>query len=309
MKSRQVGYVLMALIAIGIAGLIARAVTSGPEELVLSGILPLAEDVIDRVTIESEDGEAELINIGDAWFIQDHRVFLPRLSQFWSTVEDFDGARLIATKTANHERMGVADGQGTTVSFYVGAGIQERFIIGKWTPDVRLCYLRRAGNDEVYGIPCPFADTFVADTDSWRDPVVVRIPSSEVESVTFTYPDEELVLRQRDDQWVVARGDEEHRADFVAVASILQALELVIARGFAGDEEARGLRFETPDAMLRIVTKEGSTVPTTRLRLLERGDGSYYLKTPVQPAVFILDPISATTLLKRAEDLMRDGGG
>ena len=41
MKSRQVGYVLIALIVIGISGLLYRVVLGGTDEFILEGMLPI----------------------------------------------------------------------------------------------------------------------------------------------------------------------------------------------------------------------------------------------------------------------------
>ena len=57
MGSKQVGYVLIALIAIGVAGLVLRLIAAGSSELTLEGILPVSPDVIDQVTITRSNGQ------------------------------------------------------------------------------------------------------------------------------------------------------------------------------------------------------------------------------------------------------------
>ena len=304
MKSRQVGFVLMALIAIGIAGLIFRVASFGSEELVLTGLLPLPKDVINKVSIRSDESEAQLVRISDAWRIGNHPVFQPALNRFWNVVEEIDGAQLIATNPVNHERMGVAKGQGTTVSFFLGGSVQEQFIVGKWTPEVGLCYLRRSGRDEVYGVPCPSPNIFDPNPDGWRNPLIVSIPRTEVESVSFTYPDEEFVLKVSEGDWIVESVIEEAPANFIRVSGILATLNLLLALGFADDDEAKGLKFDVPDASVRVVTRAGSTSPTTRLRFLRRDDSSYYVQTPAKPGVFIVDGSLADRLLLKKEDLL-----
>ena len=301
--------VLMALIALGIAGLIGRVVSSGPDELVLSGLLPIDPTVITKVTVKLEDSEAKLVRIGDTWTIQNQPVFLPKLAQFWAAVSQIDGAQLIAKNPSNHERMRVTKDKGIALAFYLGDFIQEQFVIGEATPDVRLCYLRRSGKDEVYGIPCTGPNIFDADPNGWRNPVVVSIPRTEVESVTFTYPDDEFVLEIGDAEWVIVSGGEEQPADLRSVAGVLATLELLIASDFVGDEEADGLEFGLSDASLRIVTRQGATTPTTRLRFLERDDTSYYVSTPVQATVFVVDRGVIDGLLKLREDFLPDTGG
>ena len=309
MKGRQVGLVLVALIAIGIAGLIIRAVSSGSDELVLSGLLPLPRDVIDKVIVRSEESEAELIRIGDTWVVGGNPVFPPKLEPFWAAVSDFEGAQLIAMNPVSHEPMGVGTGQGTRVSFFLGPAIQEQFIIGKWSRDVRLCYIKRFLKDEVYGIPCLRPDIFDPDPDGWRNPVVVAIPRNEVESVTFAYPEEQFALQITAEGPVVVSGGEEQPANFFLVDALLSTLEVLVSSGFADEQEAKGLRFDVPDALVRVVTFEGAPTPTTSLRFLVRDDTSYYLKTPTQSTVFILDRDFANGLLRRSGDLLLEDGG
>ena len=90
---------------------------------------------------------------------------------------------------------------------------------------------------------------------------------------------------------------------------MLSALEFLAASGFANEEETKGLKFDPGDASVRVVTKQGSDTPTTRLRFLERDADSYYLRTPTQPTVFILDRDAADTLLKTKEELLAGGDG
>jgi hypothetical protein len=206
--------------------------------------------------------------------------------------------------------MGVATEQGKTLSFFMGRALQEQFILGECNLTTPLCFLRRAGDDDVYGIPYPLppftdADVFEPHGDAWRDPVVAAIPRDEVESLTITYPDEQLTLRiGGEGEWVVLSGDgEETRADSALVDQMLSVLEVIVAAGFATDEEATGLRFDSPDATVRVVTKEGAEAPTTSLRILRRDDITYFLRTPTKSSVYIMDAGFVDALLAREADL------
>ena len=314
MKSRQVGYVLMAMIALGIIALIARILTSSPDELVLSGLLPITTDVVDTIIIESADGRsrAKLVRPGESriWTINNQKVFEPKLNIFWSLVADFDGAQLVATNPDNHERMGVADGQGTVLTFMVRDFEQEKFVIGQWSPDAALCYLRRPGKTDVHAIECPgrASDVFDPDPEGWRDPIVMAISRNEVQSITFTYADEEFVLAIEGGEIVVLSGGEQEFADVFQVERVMQAVEGLLADGFAHEEIVKTLAFDSPDAVVRVVTHEGAESPTTRLRLLRRDDGSYYARTGASPTVYILSERVASQLLISRSELVESGG-
>ena len=307
MKSRQVGLVLIALIAIGIAGLIARAVSSGSDELVLSGLLPLSPDVVDTVNLRSGRSVAELRRIGTdatSWRVGDFPAFSPKLLEFWSAVSDIDGAQLVARNPANHSRMGVADGQGTVMEFFLGGAIQEQFLVGKWSQDVRLCYLRRPRKDEVYSIPCASPDVFDPDPDGWRNRIVLRVPRTAVESIAFTNPDEEdFAVAITPLGFALISEDGQEPADNGLVLNILLALEnLPEATGFASKEEMEDLRFDASTPSIVISTFEESGIPTTRLRFIPRDDLSYYVKNPADSPVYIMDRDLVEFLLKRKED-------
>ena len=296
----------MALIAVGIVGLIFRVVTSGSDALVLSGILPISQEVVTKVTIRSDESETNLIRSGDTWRVGAQSVFPPKLGQFWGAVSEIDGAQLISVNEETQERIGVASGQGIVVSFFLGDFIQEEFTIGKWTSDVRLCYVRRSGKVEVHAIECPVpaSTIFDPDPDGWRNPVVSVIPRQEVESVAFSYPDEQFILKISEGQWVVDDGRGELPANPAQVDRLLSILEVLVASGFAEDDEAEDLDFTVSDASLRVATFEGAGAPTTRFRLLKRDDISYYLKTPAQATTFIIDGALARELMKRIGDFL-----
>ena len=131
MKQRQVAYVLVALILLGVAGLILRIISPTANESVLSGLLPISRDVIDRVQITSRDTEVELTKIAGEWWADSHVAFTPKLDMFWSTVGYIPGAQLVARKPKHHSVFGISEGQGTTVTFYLGPSLQEQLKIGK----------------------------------------------------------------------------------------------------------------------------------------------------------------------------------
>lgn len=310
MKSRQVGFVLIAMIVIGVAGLVIRVVSSGTDEVVLSGLLPISSDVVNRVVITKEEepsSEAMLVRLGDTWTINNQPAFTPKLDMLWTAVSDIqNNAQLVATNPRNHKRMGVEQSDGIVVSFYLDEFEQEKFIIGKWSSNVGLCYIRRPQKKEVYGIPCPApvsaSEIFDPRPEGWLDPIIISIPRSEVESVAFTYPDDEFVVSLEEGDWVLVDEKESEPANLIQIDTMLRSLELLFADGFASEEESRGLDFEGSFASVRIVTASGASVPTTRLRILERDDISYYLKTPARPTIFIVNKNLIDLLLRSKVD-------
>ncbi len=306
MESKQVGYVLIALIVIGVAGIALRLIAAGSSELTLEGILPVSPDVIDRVTIAAPSGsDASLEKINDVWQIEREDAFVPKLNQLWTAAQDIDGAQLVAMNPANHTRMGVQEGQGINVAFWRDEFKQEEFIVGNWSQDVRLCYLRKPARDEVYAVPCPFGNIFDSSADGWRNPVIASIPRDAIVSIEFEYPHEEFVLQRVERGWLAQSGDTSEPANVFAVNAVLATLEGFIAGGFAPPNEAEGLDFTGPEGIsVRIITSEESGFPTTRVRLLPRNEVSLYAKTPRRPNVFIVDARATASFLLSFDDFI-----
>ena len=115
MKSRQLGYVLMALIVVGIAGLLFRVIAGGSDEIVLEGIVEVSAFSSDRIVVEGDGLQTEIQRLGEPeeqkWFVDDQLVFEPLLQAFWQAVTDLNDAQLVSTNPANHSRMGVVQGR------------------------------------------------------------------------------------------------------------------------------------------------------------------------------------------------------
>ena len=313
MKSRQLGFVLMALIAVGVAGLIFRIFAAGSDEIILEGLVQVSQQASDRVLVADGEKQTELVRLGEAeqatWFVDDQPVFIPRLEQFWQAVDDLYDAQLISVNPANHSRLGVVDGDSIEISFFIGGrSLQERFIVGEWKPDVRLCYVRRAGHDETYGVPCPAGNIFEPDPDRWKNPVVASIPPNDILEIQFAYPDEAFVLRPDEEgEWsAYAQDGSENPVNPFALNSIIGTLQLVVASGFAEDEEADKLNFAAPDAMVRVITHEDASTPSTRLRFLRRDDLTSYLSIPTTGTVYIVDNQAVGGLLLRLSEMIEE---
>ncbi len=291
MKSGQVGYVLIALIALAIAGVIVRLVSAGGGDETLGGLLPIQRDVIDRVTIRSTETEARLVRRGEAWTVGTHPAFEPKLEQMWDVVDRFEGAQLVSSNPANHERMGVDPRQGVEVIFFLGQAIQERFTIGRWSPDVRQCFLRRGSEDLVYAVNCQFEDLFDPDPDGWRNPVIVSVPPEALDRVTIRFPSQgddffEIDATGQFPMLMLPEGPQP--ANPYAAEALLRALSVLVAEGFASDEEAAGIDFDVPDASVLVKPREGSQIPTQRILFVRREDGHYYAKNTARADVFVV---------------------
>lgn len=318
MGGKQVGFVFAALIVLVLVALVFRFVSAEPDEILLTGVSPLTEDVIDKIVIRSNEFETVIEKDDGEWMVGPYPVQRRRFEDMWATTRIFDEAELIATNPENHPLMGVSPENATLVEFWNEGELVEEFFVGDqqfapigerlltpWQNFVRLCYLRDPEEDDVYGIFCDFPDRFLPDPKFWKNPLITEIPRDEVESVSFKYPDEEFNLRIVNSVWIASEGGAEvGQADPEVMFELLQTIEYLVTSDFPTDDEMRRLNFDIADITMFIQVRSGAISRSARLLLLERDEGGYYVKRQGQEYAFILDDTTAPLLLKRISDLV-----
>ena len=331
MRGRQVGVVLIALIALGLAGLGVRLFSAEPELELISGVRPITEDVVDRVVIRDQENETTLRKINGQWWAGSETYRYPAVQikqdEFWEVVSRIDDAELISKNPENHALMGLTEEQGTWVEFYKGGELQEVFFVGDkvyaplveeekpltpWTVQARLCYLKRQNEDKVYAVYCQFPSMFDPDHQMWSDPIVAAIPREDVESVTFSYPEGEFDLKVVRSVWVVADVVSERQASIQTVQGFLEGLEQVVTSDFTTEEDVSKLDFGKPNASIGIGTRLGATSRPVLLLFIQRefdGDGQlqgYYVKDAEKPYVYILNQEQSEKLLIRKDGFLAE---
>lgn len=318
MGGKQVGFVFVALVVLGIAALVFRFVSAEPDEILLEGVAPLTEETLDKVVIRNNEFETVIEKVDGDWLVGPYPVQRRRFEDMWSTTQLFDEAELIATNPENHPLMGVSPENGTLVEFWNADDLIEEFFVGDqqfapigerlitpWQNFVRLCYLRNPEEDDVYGIFCDFPDRFLPDPKFWKHPLIIEIPRDEVESISFRYPEEEFNLRIENSVWVVRQGGAEvGQADPEKMLELLQAVEYLVTSDFPTDDEMSRLNFDLADITMFIQVRTGAISRSARLLLLERDEGGFYVKRQGQDYAFLVDDQTAPFILKRITDLI-----
>ena len=303
MKSKQVGFVLMALILIGITGMGIKLISSDGDDFVMEGLMPITRDVITRVEISRGPESTQLHKIDqENWRVGKHKASAEMMYLFWEYVSDIPKAQLVARDQENHELFQIDDVNGTRVAFYLEQAIQEEFLIGEWSENVKLCYIRKSAKSHVYGIPCPWDanGVFSSNSDFWRDRIIVTIPRTEIESFEFIYPNESesySLERNEEGDWIVSSDSTSDYADLRRVDDIVRIISTetgsLVAMGFADDSISKTLDFNSPDGSLRINTVLNQSI---KLKFIEKDTDSYYVKKPNDPTVYIVDSGSAKLL-------------
>ena len=302
MKARQVGLVLALLVGVALAGLVLRVVSEASAPSTLSGIFPVAEEVVDQVLIQSAEGETRLIKTDDEWRIGIHKAFELRLGGLWSVAELLPQSQLVAEEPAHHARLGVDPQNAVRVSFYKGESPVEELLIGNWSAQAGLAYVRRPVDEAVFSMPVNLPGVFEPNPNAWRNPVVLELQPEEITNVTLMYPDGRIALEREEAGWAVATPDGRDAGDAAKVAALLQLFAPLLTDDFPTDREAREVSFAEPDAAIEIISTGDR--PFVVLSLVERDEESYYAKLADETTVYLFSRALADELLKGREDFL-----
>ena len=302
MKARQVGLVLALLVGVALAGLVLRVVSEASAPSTLSGIFPVAEEVVDQVLIQSAEGETRLIKTDGEWRIGIHKAFELRLGGLWSVAERLRQAQLVAEEPAHHDRLGVDQRNAVRISFFKGESPVEELLIGHWSPQAGLAYVRRPVDDAVFSMPVNLPGVFESNPNAWRNPVVLDLRPEQINAVTLMYPDSRIALEQEVAGWAVVTPEGRDAGDPAKVQALLQFLAPLLTDDFPSDREAREVSFAEPDAAIEIISTGDR--PFIVVSFVQRDEDSYYVKVADETTVFLFYRTTADQLLKGREDFL-----
>ena len=287
MAGRHVAIILAALVVVVLAGLGIRLASGGSAPATLSGLFPLTQEVVDQVVIRSGDSEVRLFKVGGEWRSGPHQAFPVRVADLWAAVDLLPSAQAVAERPASHARLGVDRDAGVTVTFYREGGVLESVVIGKWSEDAQLGYLRRPPDDTVYGLPFDLPLIFDSDPDAWRDPVIVNAPAEQVALVAVSGPEGTYTLRRTGPGWTLTGDQGALPANPLRVDAVLSLLAPLVASGFATPDEAAGLELGAPHGSVAVTLAGGGE--EQRVAFARRDEGSFYAVVGGTSTVFIVD--------------------
>ena len=312
LRGKQIGIVAIGAAMVVAAILTARVFSSQAGVAVISGIDRIAEDVVDRVAIRGQEGEISLVKTQGQWSAGTSSYYHPveefLVERMWDAAGAINRAQLIARDPATHVQTGLTAEQAKSIEFWEGDRLRGRFLLADespiWTEGARLCYLRLEESDEAYGFFCPRERLFNTDVDAWYDREPLATPREDIESLKYTYADGAFEVRRQGTDWTVTAGGETPAiSPQQIVRPVLREIEFLQVSGFVTEQDAAGLDFGSPDAVLEIEPALGASSTASRLLFIERGaqDGSYYLKEAGRPSVYVLDGRPAGLILRNRQ--------
>ena len=291
--------IVLVVLAAGYAIIRVASGLSGPPGSAPFELASLSEAEIDSVLIVSADETVRLLG-GDEWTVNGFEAIPQSGEALERALSESRLERVISKNPQNHERLGVAEGQGKLVTVYSGGEAVVTLIVSEKGRSGRDAYVRRPGDDEVYPLRGNLVDLARRDADRWRNIQIIEFEVEDVQRVEFSYEDESFQLVRVDTaSWKIEPSGT--MASNVAVSGVLRQLATLRSISFPPDSETDTLSWEPPTARVRVLGP-GDANPGD-VTLLKKAETGYYGRRTGQPVVYNVSNYSGGQILKREADL------
>ena len=264
-----------------------------------------AELTIDSLVVVSEEDTVRLVRAGDGWTVNGLEAVADAGTTLESALEDARVGALASRNPENHERLGVAEGQGHRASFYSDGQPRLEIVLGEAARAAGGRYVRRAGEDEVHVLQGNLADLVRRGVEEWREKEILPAHTDSIARIEYAYPDTSFAVARDTAGWRLEPGSVTARSE--EVAGILGQLAGLRALGFADDTVTVGLDWESPTARLRVLRTDGTELGT--VMFLEREEPGYFVRRADKPTVYTVSRFAGERILRRPDGLVSTGEG
>lgn len=254
---------------------------------------------IDSVVIVSAD-ETVRVRGGDEWTVNGFEAIPQSGEALERALSESRLDQVISKNPQNHDRLGVAEGQGNLVTVYSGGEAVVELIVSDKGRSGRDAYVRRPGDDEVYPLRGNLVDLARRDADGWRNIQITEFAVEDVQRVEFSYADESFQLVRVDTaSWRIEPSGA--MASTAATSSVLRQLSNLRSISFPPDSETDSLSWDPPTARVRVLGPGDAVLGD--VTLLKKTETGYYGRRTGQPVVYNVSNYSGSQILKREADL------
>jgi hypothetical protein len=299
MSDRILKYLVGTLVLLTVAWLAARMVSGlgGKAESAPFDLASMSDANIDSVVIVSAEGRVHLV-AGDGWTVNGYDATAEAGATLTRALGQASVGNLVGRNPENHERLGVSETAGRTVTVYPRDAAPISFILGEQTQVLNQSYVRRPEEDEVYTLQGSLVTLVSRGPDDWRDKSILSAAREDIQRLEYEYPEESFALEVTPTGWTVEPSGATADASFVN--STISQLAGLRAIGFATDSVTSTLAWDSLTAELRVLGPGDFVLGELVFMKREEEQGvGYYVRRAGSPVVYTLSTFSGDQILKR----------
>ena len=263
---------------------------------------------VTKITIGRLGGATTLTRASGNWYVlegEEHRTADPDAArQLIDMVGGMKVGNVISDNPENQIKFQVDTLTGFTVSLYSGDNLLSAVVIGKMA-DYMHTYVRLRDENKVYIADGMMSHLFNRAPSDWRDKTIFDLPTTQVQSVEFTFGDEHYRVSRTDTVWWISEPpfDGAVEADQDSVSALLSALCALKAGGFATAYDTTEYSFENIGYTATVTMLDGST----RLlegAVVEEDANRHFVRIPEDNSVFIIFDSPWQKIAKNSHNLV-----
>ncbi len=252
----------------------------------LNGTTVVAVQIVgpsQTVSLQRSDG---------GWIVNGNPADSLAVARLWSAFSGAEVGGVVATNSANHERMGLSADSAWTMDFTLADGGMASIVVGKPGPSFPSVFVRLPDQDEVVVVTGDFRPIVVQSVALWRDKTILRLDTASVVRVVLVTDVGMHIAERADTSWSV----DGEPANVGTIRSLLGELAGLNAQGFVVDGEALE---EDPTRVIAL----GTSGDTLGIVVITAASGTNHARTPGRATVFEISSSAASRLTPAIESL------
>lgn len=292
MKARKI--VLLSLIAVLLCVYIIQLASTGKGSVQQVTMA----DAPDRLVIESAaNGKIILTKKDDVWYLGENMQYETLASEVNILTEALQSYSILQTVSKGGDEVlyGLDDEAKVSVTAYSGDKVLCQVDIGKDAPNLRQCYIRRAGESDIQLISDSWNSVFNISSDDVRVRTVYNYTSDDISEAALITYDAGIILMSRDEEGTWIGNYEQMTPE--GIESWISTVSILNAAGWLPDD------WKPSVEPVGIITfRYNDQVVTNSIYPADGDDERYIGTSSACPYAFYMSAYTADKFLRTADD-------
>lgn len=265
---------------------------------------------VTKVSISKLGSQTVLSKVEGKWYLlgeESRRADPQAVATLLEALEGLTAGTVVSENPENQMKFQVDTLTGSTVRVFEEGELASAIVVGKISQDFRHTYVRKTGSDNVRLAEGMLTYLVGRQRDAWLDKTIFDIPSAAVESVKFTYRNEEYIAIKGDTLWLITRPpySDTLAANQQTMSELLGHLCMLKANRFATPADTTRYNFDTLVYVAEIGL-EGGASHVLQAAETEEDVSVHFVKTAADETVYILNNPTWQQIVKSYDELISE---
>ncbi len=263
---------------------------------------------VTKVSISKLGSQTVLSKVEGKWYLlgeESRRADPQAVASLFEALEGLTVGTVVSENPENQMKFQVDTLTGSTVRIFEEGELASAIVVGKMSQDFSHTYVRKTGSNNVRLAEGMLTYMVGRQRDAWLDKTIFDIPSAAVESVKFTYRNEDYTALKGDTLWLITRPpySDTLAADQQVMSELLGHLCMLKADRFATPNDSAKYNFDNLVYVAEVSLENGAS-HVLQAAETEQDASAHFVKTGTDETVYILNNPTWQQIVKSYDELV-----